>query len=366
MRYFILAGEASGDLHASDLVAEILKIDRAAEICGWGGDQMAAAGATILKHYRELAFMGFAEVLRHLPAILRNFREAKAQIRAFKPDVLILVDYPGFNLRMARWSHGQGIPVHYYISPQLWAWKESRVRQVRRWVDRMYVILPFERPFYARHGITVQFVGHPLAWRIAGYRQTHETQVECDRTVLLPGSRRREILDILPVMLEAATRAGAEKIWIAAAPAIPATLYHKVISDSRITGVVVTYAYTYELLLRASAALCTSGTATLEAALFDVPQVVCYRADRLSYLLARMLVRIPFIALVNLIGEKQIVTELIQDNLTADRAAKELQSLSDPQRRSEIISDYAIVRSRLDDGNPAERVARAIVEALNS
>jgi lipid-A-disaccharide synthase len=366
MKYFILAGEASGDLHSAALASALKEADVNAELQGWGGDEMEKAGVRILKHYRELAFMGFVEVLQHLPEIMRNFRLVKKQISDFQPDALILTDYPGFNLRMAKWSHRRGIPVHYYISPQLWAWKESRVKIVRKYVDRMYVILPFEKAFYARHEIDVQYVGHPLAWRIDQITKSPMEHSGKKRIVLLPGSRRREIAYILPVMLGAVKDLQGYKVAIAAAPSVPAEYYYGFIRRSGITGVTLTFGYTYGILQSASAALCTSGTATLETALFRVPQVVCYKGDTLSYLIARRLVKVPFIAMVNLICEKEVVKELIQHDCNAAKLRQELYAILDPEKRKEIMAGYDLLRARLDTGDPAKKVAELIFSFLKT
>ncbi|HLF64322.1 MAG TPA: lipid-A-disaccharide synthase [Saprospiraceae bacterium] len=373
MKYFILSGEASGDLHSAALATALKVYDPDAEIHGWGGDEMQKAGVKILKHYRDLAFMGFVEVLQHLPEIMRNFRQVKEQIISFKPDVLILTDYPGFNLRMAKWAHKQGIPVHYYISPQLWAWKESRMKIVRKYVDQMYVILPFEKDFYAKHGVDVRYVGHPLAWRIDHMlKQKPERDLNKNenqnenrkRITLLPGSRRREIAFMLPVMLESVRHLQGYEITVAGAPSIPPEYYYDFIRKSSLTGMTLAFGYTYDLLRRSFAAICTSGTATLETALFNVPQVVCYKGDILSYLIARRLVKVPFIAMVNLICEKQVVPELIQHDFNPTRLQEELQSILTPERRKTILADYDLLRRRLDTGDPAKNVAEHIVSTL--
>jgi lipid-A-disaccharide synthase len=365
MKYFILAGEASGDLHSAALATALRSIDADAEISGWGGDQMKEAGVKILKHYRELAFMGFVEVLQHLPQIIRNFRQAKSQIAAFRPDVLILTDYPGFNLRMAKWAHRRGIPVHYYISPQLWAWKESRVRIVKACVDQMYVILPFEKAFYAKHGIDVHYVGHPLAWRIAAMRSSGPDATR-KYLVLLPGSRRREIRYMLPVMLAAVKDLKGHRIVVAGAPSVPVGVYYHDIKASGVDGATVTFGYTYALLQRGVAALCTSGTATLETALYDVPQVVCYKGDRLSYLIARRLVKVPYIAMVNLICGREVVPECIQDAFNPVEVRQALASVMASPGREEIARGYAQMKAMLGTGDPSAQVARHVIHAIQN
>lgn len=367
MKYFILAGEASGDLHSAALASALREQDEGADIRGWGGDEMASAGVKILKHYRELAFMGFVEVLRHLPQIWRNFREAKAQIEAFRPDALILVDYPGFNLRMAKWAFRKGIRVFYYISPQLWAWKESRVKTVRASIEQMYVIIPFETEFYAKHGIDVEYVGHPLAWRIfTRYKEKRAPAGQGKRLVLLPGSRKREIQHMLPTMLAAVTELQGFKVYIAGAPSVPPSLYYHQIVASGVKGVTVTFGYTYSLLQTATAAFCTSGTATLETALFDVPQVVCYKGDRLSYMLARQLVKVAHIAMVNLICGKEVVPELIQDDFNPSALKRALDTILAPERSQQIHKDYAALKDKLVSGNPADHVAQDLIQRLQS
>jgi lipid-A-disaccharide synthase len=367
MKYFILAGEASGDLHSAALAEALRQKDPEAQIAGWGGDEMSSAGVRILKHYRELAFMGFVEVLKHLPEIFRNFRKAKAQITAFAPDALILTDYPGFNLRMAKWAHKKGYHVYYYISPQLWAWKESRVKTVRRSVDRMYVILPFEKAFYERHGIDVDYVGHPLAWRIAQSDNNFDRDAgQPDRIILLPGSRKREIADMLPPMLAAAARLDGHRVFVAGAPSISPQFYYDLIARSSVSNVVLTMGYTYHLLPRATVALCTSGTATLETALFNVPQVVCYKGDRISYLIAKRLIKVPYIAMVNLICNKEVVPELIQDDFNVQHLVKTVEHILTPDRKAEMLRDYRDLRQRLNTGNPAQYVADDIIQRLQS
>jgi lipid-A-disaccharide synthase len=346
MKYFLLAGEASGDLHSAALASALHHVDPAAQLAGWGGDEMSAAGVQVLKHYRELAFMGFVEVVKHLPEIIRNFRLAKKQIADFKPDALILIDYPGFNLRMAKWARSKKIPVYYYISPQLWAWKENRVKAIRRDVDHMYVIFPFEKAFYEKHHYPVEYVGHPLAWRIAQL-PAKERLPGRPRITLLPGSRKREIAYMLPVMLEAMRGLDGYDIYVAAAPSVSANFYYPFIAMSGVKGVTLTFGYTYALLQQSSAAVCTSGTATLETALFGVPQVVCYKGDRLSYLIAKRLIRVPYIAIVNLILGKEVVKELIQDDFNAKKVQDAVKDLFIPTVRNHILSDYEEIRQKL-------------------
>jgi lipid-A-disaccharide synthase len=359
LRYYLIAGEASGDLHGASLLRELKRTDPAAVIRGWGGERMAAAGAEIVKDYRELAFMGFVEVVKNLPTILRNFQDCQRDIASFAPDRLVLIDYPGFNLRMARWARPRGYDISYYISPQLWAWHSSRVKQIRRNVDRMLVILPFEESFYAEHGVEAIFVGHPLLDVVEGTRKRSE-----DHVALLPGSRTQEIIRTLPVMLAAAAHRPELDYVIAAAPGQGTTVYREIVSrgpappNLRIVG-----GDTYGVLAAARSALVTSGTATLETALFGVPQVVCYRGSALNYWLARRLVasRINYISLVNLVMDAPVVTELIQDELSVDRLTEEFDRILGGPARQHQLQQLKMLRDRLGSGGAARRAAAAIV-----
>jgi len=365
VRYFIIAGEASGDLHGSGLVKALYTLDHDAEIHAWGGDNMADAGAQIVKHYRDLAFMGFVEVARNIMTIMRNFKVAKNSIEDFKADVLILIDYPGFNLRMAAWAHKKGIPVHYYISPQLWAWKEGRVEKVRKYVDEMYVILPFEKKFYKLHNIDVHYVGHPLLESIDRYLKEHpEDQIKQDTIAILAGSRQQEIRHMLPVMLEVAARFPRFNFCIAAAPHVPKALYTSMLDQSSADNVTIKEGDTYGVLQRSIATLTTSGTATLETALFGVPQVVCYKGNQLSFAIARRLVRVPFISLVNLIAGKPVVEELIQENMNPTKLSTSLQNILTGQLRSDMLDDYGTLREKLDKGGASQQVAQMVYNSI--
>ncbi|MGB3801412.1 MAG: lipid-A-disaccharide synthase, partial [Lewinella sp.] len=317
MRYYLIAGEASGDLHGSRLVSALRAQDADADVRAWGGELMEQAGAKVVKHYRDLAFMGFVEVVANLPTILANFGECKRDIEAFAPDRLVLIDYPGFNLRMAKWARRAGYDISYYISPQIWAWHTSRVKQVRANVDRMLVILPFEKDFYAEHGVEATFVGHPLLDVVEDREERPRTHI-----ALLPGSRKQEITRSLPLMLAAAARLPEHEYVIAGAPGQDDLFYRMLVAaaDSP-PNLQLVSGDTYTVLAAAKAALVTSGTATLETALFGVPQVVCYRGSRLNYWLARRLVasRIKFISLVNLVMDREVVPELIQDDFNLNR-----------------------------------------------
>ena len=359
VRYYLLAGEPSGDLHGSRLVTAIRALDPTADIRAWGGDLMEAAGARVVKHYRDLAFMGFVEVVRNLPTILANFRECKDDIERFDPDRLVLIDYPGFNLRMARWARRAGYDISYYISPQIWAWHTSRVKQIRENVDRMLVILPFEKDFYARHGVEATFVGHPLLDVVEEQATRPQTHI-----ALLPGSRKQEISRSLPVMLAAAARMPEHRYVIAGAPGQDELFFRSLVAAAQSPPrLELVSGRTYEILAGATAALVTSGTATLETALFEVPQVVCYRGSRLNYWLARKLVsdRIKFISLVNLVMDREVVTELIQEDFNPERVTDELKKIIAGPERNRQLNDLAKLRRILGEGGAAERAAAAIV-----
>lgn len=360
MKYFIVSGEASGDLHGSNLVKEILLLDNQAEIRCWGGDLMQTAGATVMKHYRELAFMGFAEVLMNLRTILRNLDLCKKQIREFKPDVVVLIDYPGFNLRIARFAYEEGFRIDYYISPQIWAWKQSRVEIIRKYVHRMMVILPFEKPFYERLGFPVDFVGHPLLDAISNGKYVFDRGSD-DRPIiaLLPGSRRQEIAAMLPLMVAASKQLSGYRFIIAAAPAVPATWYQDHLQD---TDIELVFDNTYGLLSASTAALVTSGTATLETALFKVPQVVCYKGNVISYHIARKLVKVKYISLVNLIMDREVVKELIQSELTIKNLKQQLRLLIEKTPERELMLDaYEQLSISLGGSGASKRAADLIV-----
>ncbi|HEU4471735.1 MAG TPA: lipid-A-disaccharide synthase [Flavisolibacter sp.] len=362
MKYYIIAGEASGDLHGSNLVREIKKLDRLANVRAWGGDLMQEAGAEVVKHYRELAFMGFTEVIKNLPTILKNLKWCKADIEAFSPDVLVLVDYPGFNLRIAKWAREKGLRIVYYISPQVWAWKEGRVRSIRKVVDKMLVILPFEADFYRKWDYEVEYVGHPLVQVINEFLEKHPPAKPPRPVIaLLPGSRRQEVAKKLPIML-AATRAFPQyQFEVAKASSLEDEFYDPFLQAYPNVGSVRNQ--TYGLLTRSSAALVTSGTATLETALFGVPEVVCYKGSPISYQIAKRLIKIKYISLVNLIMDKKVVTELIQHELTVSNIVTELNSLlNDQARREALMEDYRQLRSLLQqEDNASARAAQSII-----
>jgi len=365
MKYYIIAGEASGDLHGSNLIKELHKLDSNASIRCWGGDKMEAAGATLVKHYRDLAFMGFIEVVKNLPTIFRNLAECKKDIVAYKPDVLILVDYPGFNLRIAEWARKQGFRIIYYISPQVWAWKENRVKKIKRDVDKMLVILPFEKDFYKKWNFEVDYVGHPLVEVIEEFKIQHSKLImdgydNLPVIALLPGSRQQEILIKLPIMLEVAKQFPNYKFIVAKAPGLPSEFYDELLRPYNNVSAVVNQ--TYELLNNAKAALVTSGTATLETALFAVPEIICYKGSNISYQIAKRLISIKFIGLVNLIMNKEVVKELIQNELNVKNITTELKKLlEDNTRQQELQNDYAKLKELLSEGGHASSNAARII-----
>ncbi|MGB5005882.1 MAG: lipid-A-disaccharide synthase [Ferruginibacter sp.] len=360
MKYYIIAGEASGDLHGSNLIKALKKKDEAAGIRCWGGDKMQSAGATLVKHYKDLAFMGFLEVIKNLPAILKNIRFCKADILQYKPTALILIDYPGFNLRIAKWAKEQGIPVIYYISPQVWAWKENRVKLIKKCVDKMLVILPFEKDFYAKWNYEVEYIGHPLVEVVDEFLESNSKyqvssskyQVSGNTIALLPGSRQQEILKKLPIMLEVAKHFPAYQFVVAKAPGLDVHFYAALLAPYKNVSSVVNK--TYELLVRSKAALVTSGTATLETALFGVPEVICYKGSAFSYQIAKRLIKIKYIGLVNLIMDKEVVKELIQDELTVENLKHELNLLlSDETKKLQLQEDYTSLKNLLGKGGHA-------------
>lgn len=363
MKYYIIAGEASGDLHGSNLIREMKKNDPAADIRCWGGDKMEAAGAKLVKHYRDLAFMGFTEVIKNLPTILKNLRFCKEDILAFKPDAIILVDYPGFNLRIAKWAKEKGFRIIYYISPQVWAWKENRVNTIRQCVDKMLVILPFEKDFYKKWNYEVDYVGHPLVEVINRFlKENKSTSLSpgAKTIALLPGSRKQEILKKLPIMLEVSRHFPDFQFVVAKAPGIEESFYNELLAPYKNVSAVVNQ--TYALLSVSSAALVTSGTATLETALFAVPEIICYKGNPVSYEIAKRLIKIKFIGLVNLIMNKEVVKELIQHELTVSNLVNELRLLlENKEKQEQVRQDYRELTSLLSKGGHASANAAGII-----
>lgn len=372
MKYYIIAGEASGDIHAANLIKEIKLLDKQSQFRVWGGDKMQEQGAVLVKHYRQLAFMGFYEVIANLRTIIRNLKFCKQDILDYQPDALILVDYPGFNLRIAGFAHQKGFKVFYYISPQIWAWKQSRVKKIRKFVDRMYVILPFEKDFYANHNVEVDYVGHPLLDVIENEKSNLPEAVkfrslnglnEKPIIALLPGSRKQEISKILPEMLSVSPFYPDYQFIIAAASAIEMDYYQQFIDKSSLK---VIYHQTHSLLQNAAAALVTSGTATLETALMNVPEVVCYKGNWLSFQIAKRIVNVKYISLVNLIADKPVVTELIQDKLNTSSLKGELEKILEDENRNRIFRDYAQLRELLGNKGASALAAGLMVSRLKS
>ncbi|MGN6163113.1 MAG: lipid-A-disaccharide synthase [Flavisolibacter sp.] len=368
MKYYIIAGEASGDLHGSNLIKELKKLDTGANIRCWGGDLMAAAGGHVVKHYRELAFMGFVEVIRNLPTILKNLKFCKQDGQSFQPDVLVLIDYPGFNLRIAKWAKAMGFKVVYYISPQVWAWKESRTKTIKEVVDKMLVILPFEKAFFEKWNYKVEYVGHPLAQVVNDFIEHAPKKPLSSKPIIavLPGSRKQEVATKLPIMLSVAKDFPQHQFIVAKAPSLDDGFYDVILEDY--PNIKAIKNETYNLVSQSSAALVTSGTATLETALFNVPQVVCYKGSPISYQIAKRLIKIKYISLVNLIMDKLVVTELIQNELTTANVKKELSEiLNNPRRREQIKRDYRQLHFLLQqDENASARAAQEIVGFLQA
>jgi lipid-A-disaccharide synthase len=433
MKYYIIAGEASGDLHGSNLIKELRLLDAAADIRCWGGDKMEAAGGKLVMHYRQLAFMGFVEVIKNLRTIFKNLAFCKKDITEYKPDVLVLVDYPGFNLRIAKWAKQQGLKIIYYISPQVWAWKENRVKMMKQCIDKMLVILPFEKDYYRdKWNWAVEYVGHPLVQVVEEFRTIRNeefntikneelriknegagslneeggipnTQYPIPNTqyqipkdeekmtngeslstlhsplstlhsplstypiiALLPGSRKQEILKKLPVMLEVSKRFPGYQFVVAKAPGLEESFYDELLRP--FANVSYVSNKTYELLLQSKAALVTSGTATLETALFGVPEVVCYKGNAISYQIAKRLISIKYICLVNLIMDKEVVKELIQDDMNADNITAELNLLlHDANRQKQLQQDYTDLKRLLSkEGNASARAAACVWEMVKA
>jgi lipid-A-disaccharide synthase len=371
MKYFIIAGEQSGDLHGSNLIRGLLEADTMAEIFCWGGDLMESAGATLLVHYKKMAFMGFVSVLKNLGAISNNLKLCKKDITEHKPDVVILIDYPGFNLRIAEFAKRSGYKTFWYISPKLWAWNEGRVKKIKKFIDQMYIIFPFEVDFYKKHGIDVEYFGNPLVdetdRRISSFQSKEEICRSLginDKPViaLLAGSRKHEIELILPEMLKVVSHFPEYRFVLAGVKNIRDELYYSIIGDEPVSLI---KNKTYEILYVAEAALVTSGTATLEAALHGTPQVVCYKGDFLSMLIAWAVVRVKYISLVNLILSSEVVRELIQYKLKEDVIVNELRAiLPGGEKREKILADYGVLKKMLGPSGASGRIARQMVEKL--
>ncbi|MET0760515.1 MAG: lipid-A-disaccharide synthase [Flavobacterium sp.] len=370
MKYYIIAGEASGDLHGSNLMKALYKEDPNADIRFWGGDLMQNVGGTLVKHYKELAFMGFIEVIFNLKTILNNIKICKADILAFQPDVIIYIDYPGFNMRIAKWAKEIGIKNHYYISPQIWAWKENRITDIKRDIDKMYVILPFEKEFYEKkHHFSVEFVGHPLIDAIQNRTNIDESIFRKENNLdekriiaILPGSRKQEITKMLSGMLSVVTDFPDYQFVIAGAPSQEFSFYAQFLKNKNVHFI---SNKTYDLLSISYAALVTSGTATLETALFKVPEVVCYKGSWVSYQIAKRVVTLKYISLVNLIMDKEVVTELIQDDCNSKNIKIELQKLLEPSHRNQVLEQYAILETKLGGSGASEKTAKLIIRNIS-
>ena len=371
MKYYIIAGEASGDLHGANLIASLKKKDPRAKIRAWGGNLMKKQGATLVKHYRDLAFMGFVEVLLHLRTILRNLKFCKRDIMRFKPDAIILIDYPGFNMKIAKFAHKHGIKVYYYISPQVWAWKKRRVHTIKEVVDKMLVILPFEKDFYDEYRVDAHFVGHPLLDELSKVRYINKNNFvrqnklnsKKEIIALLPGSRKQEVGRMLEVMLKVVDKFPEYQFVVGCAPSLPEEYYKSLIGNENVQLV---FNKTYQLLQVASAALVTSGTATLETALFYVPEVVCYKGNKISYLIAKNLIKVKYISLVNLIMDKPVVKELIQNDLTPENIEAELKLLlTNHKVQRQLLDDYEDLRYKLGNAGASNNAATVIFDDLN-
>jgi len=377
MKYYLIAGEASGDLHASRLMNAIKQEDKEASFRYIGGNMMSRQGGTMLKHYKDLAYMGFIPVLFHLPTILRSMALCKRDIAQWQPDIVILIDYPGFNLNIAKHVHRRlHLPIAYYISPKIWAWKEWRIKQIKRDIDRLYSILPFEKDFYERrHGYPISYVGNPTVAEVAAFKRDYNVSREefcqhygLDATLpmvaLLPGSRRQEIKDNLPAMLQAMQRTPNVQAVLACAPAINADFYSHYINNDSVSRL---YDKTYELLSHADVALVTSGTATLETALFNVPQVVCYKTPlkKLIGWLKKRVLSVRYVSLVNLIADRYVVPELVAETFSVENITRHLRSLlPGAEARQPMLDGYKEVRERLGEEDAAHNTARQIIDMI--
>lgn len=366
MKYYIIAGEASGDLHGANLMKELKNLDQSADFRFFGGDLMQAHGGTLVKHYSDMAFMGFLEVALNIRTILKNIKFCKQDVLAYQPDVLILVDFPGFNLKIAEFAKEQGLKVCYYISPKIWAWNQKRALKIKKVVDKMYCILPFEVEFYKKWGIEVEYVGNPLLDAIAAFNpdknfldkyNLHNKEI----IALLPGSRKQELNYLLPPMLDVADKLQEYQFVIAGAPSFDQEQYDKLIKGRNIP---VIFSATYDLLQYAKAAIVTSGTATLETALFKVPQVVVYKGGKITIAIARALVKIRFISLVNLIMDKEIVKELIQEDCNAEKIKATIKPLLEGEKRDKMMLNYGTLANKMGEPGASERTANLIYKYL--
>ena len=370
MKYYIIAGEASGDLHGANLMKSLKEVDPNAEFRFWGGDLMQAVSNTLVKHYRDLAFMGFLEVILNIRTIFKNLSFCKKDILQFNPDTIIFIDYPGFNFRIAKWAKNKRFKTEYYISPQIWAWKENRINAIKRDIDHMYVILPFEKDFYEKkHNMPVQFVGHPLIDAIANRTQVDELEFRTSNNLdpnkpiiaLLPGSRKQEINKMLSVMLSIVNDYPKYQFVIAGAPSQDFSFYKPFIANNSVKFI---SNKTYDLLSISYAALVTSGTATLETALFKVPQVVCYKGSWVSYEIGKRLIKLKFISLVNLIMDQHVVEELIQHNFNISSLKKALNAILDKDKRKACFNHYQALEQKLGGEGASKTTARLIYKTI--
>jgi len=369
MKYYIIAGEASGDLHGSNLIKALKKHDREAEFRAWGGDKMEAAGATLVKHYRDHAIMGIVAILKNLGTIRKNFALCEADIAAYKPDVMIFIDYSAFNLRVAAKTHKMGLRNFYYIAPQVWVWRSGRVKKIKKYIEQTFVILPFEPDFYQRYNYRVNYFGHPILDALpqkqlvdgSTFRQQHQIDGR-PIVALLPGSRKQELASMLPVMLKMSQKFPDYQFVVAATSAVDPQLYQELMAGCSVPMV---HDQTYELLQNSHAALVTSGTATLETALLQVPQVVCYTTSYIAYKMVKSLIKVRFISLVNLIMDREVVKELIQKDFNEEQLAQETEKiLRNGPVRVQILADYATLKAKLGGGGTSEKAAAQMVALL--
>lgn len=369
MKYYIIAGEASGDLHGSNLMKTLKEVDETADFRFYGGDLMQAQGGTLVKHYADMAFMGFLEVALNIRTVLKNIQKCKNDLISHRPDVLVLIDFPGFNLKIAKFAKENGIKVYYYISPKIWAWNQKRVLKIKRDVDKMFCILPFEVDFYKKWGMEVDYVGNPLLDAKASFtpnpdfKKVHQLS---DKPIiaLLPGSRKQELKYILPDMIGIVSSFPGHQFIIAGAPSFQKDFYQDYLADH--PHIPIVFNATYDLLNIAKAALVTSGTATLETALFKVPQVVLYKGSKISIAIARMLVKIRFISLVNLIMDRKAVTELIQEDCNLTMISKELDDILSTPKRGEMLQQYEELAQLMGEPGASEKTAKLIYRDLKS
>lgn len=370
MKYYIISGEASGDLQCSQLIHALKNLDSEGDFRAWGGDLMQKEGAVLVKHYRELAFMGFWEVVSHLPTILKNISFCKKDILRYMPDVIIYVDYPGFNLRIAKWAKNRGFKNHYYISPQVWAWKENRIKQMKATLDSLYVILPFEKNYFEqKHNFPVHYVGHPLMDQLSKYSRDPKFCKKNNLTpkkpiiALLPGSRVQEIRKMLPLFNKIAAKFKKFQFVVAGAPGIDPKEYTKFMKSNSLNFV---HEKTYQLLLNSCAALVTSGTATLETALLNIPQLVCYKCSPITYWIGKKVIKLKYISLVNLILEKEAVVELIQNDCTYEKLVVELETLLQKNSLEKMNQNYIILKEKIGGSGASEKTAKLIFNSIRN